>query len=226
MLYKEKLYELYRKVRKINFKTLLFNFRYFDFSTAIKLPVLLHKKTKVLAKKGTIILPEKVRFGMIKFGYGGAVFDAKNKNSVWQLKGNIVFKGTAIFGNGTVVSVLENSKLIIGDKFSVGSNSKILCRKRIEFGDSCLLSWNVTVMDTDFHEILNENNQIINKPKSITIKDKVWIGCNVIILKGITIGKGSIIATNTVVSKSNEKENIIISGSKQQVIKENIKWNM
>lgn len=218
------LYRIYKKFNLINFKSIIFNLKYFDFKTAIKLPVLIHKNTTFLIKKGTIVLPEKTHFGMIKFGHGGAFFDSKEEKSIWQLKGKIIFKGYASFGNGTTVSVLQNAELIIGNNFSCGSNSKILCRKKIEFGSNCLLSWNITIMDTDFHRIINQNKEVINIPKPILIEDKVWIGCHSLILKGTKISKGSIVASNSTISKSNNSNNVIIASNKQIVIKENIEW--
>lgn len=219
-----KFYRIYKNIYRINFKSIFFNFKYFDFSTAIKLPILIDSKTKFFIKKGIIILPKDIRFGMIKFGYGGSFFDLKDKKSVWQLKGQIIFKGSASFGNGTTISVLENSKLIIGDNFRAGSNCKFLSRKQIEFGANCLLSWNITIMDTDFHAVLNHKNEIINLPQRISIHNNVWIGCHSTILKGVEIGNNSVVAGNSVISKSESKNNVIIASSKQQIIKENIKW--
>ena len=223
---KMRFYRIYKNINRINLKSILFNFKYFDFLTALKLPVLIDRKTKLLNKQGSIILPNNIHFGMIKFGYGGAFFDLKDKKSVWQLKGKIIFKGKASFGNGTTISVLEKSTLIIGDNFSAGSCCKILSRKQIEFGNNCLLSWNITIMDTDFHTIENQKNEIINSPKNIEIENNVWIGCHSTILKGVKIRNGSIVAGNSVISKSEERSNIIIASNRQQVIKENIQWKV
>ena len=51
-----------RKLRKINLKSLILNFRLFKFKTALKMPILVNKKTKVKGiKKGIIILPDVVK---------------------------------------------------------------------------------------------------------------------------------------------------------------------
>ena len=48
----------------------------------------------------------------------------------------------------------------------------------------------------DSHDKLPENDA------PVTIEDDVWAGCNVTILKGVTIGRGSVIAAGAVVTKS------------------------
>lgn len=221
---KKRLFRIYKNIFKLNLKSIIFNLTYFDFFTAIKFPILLHRKTKILLKKGSIKLPEKVTFGMIKFGYGGAIFDLKDKKSIWQLEGKIIFEGDASFGNGTTISVLRKSTLKIGGKFSMGSSCKILTRNSIEIGDNCLFSWNITLMDTDFHRIVNNRDVIINKPTPIKINNNVWVGCHSTILKGTEISENSIVAAHTVISKSEKEENVIIASNKQQIIKKNIKW--
>lgn len=48
----------------------------------------------------------------------------------------------------------------------------------------------------DVHEKLAENDE------TVVIVDDVWVGANVTILKGVTIGRGSVVAADSVVNKS------------------------
>ncbi len=162
---------------------------------------------------------------MIKIGYGGAAFDYKNLPTILQIEGTLRLKGNTSFGNGSTISILNNGELTIGKNFSSGSNTKLLCRKKIEFGDDCLLSWNITIMDTDFHKIFNSHDdRHINIPSPIKIGSKVWVGCHSMILKGTTINDGNIIAANTTVSKDINENNAISASNKQTLIKSNIYW--
>ena len=213
-----------KNLKRINLKTIIFNFKHFDFKTAVKLPVLIHRKTKIDTKGGIITLPDNIRHGMVRFGYGGAIFDLKDKRSLIQVKGNLIFRGSASFGNGTTISISKIGRLVVGDKFSAGSCCKLLSRKHITFESNCLLSWGVTVMDTDFHYILNDSNNVINPDSSVLICNNVWIGCNSTILKGVHISKGSIVAAGSVISKTEDKSNVIIGSNSQRVIKEGINW--
>ena len=55
-------------------------------------------------------------------------------------------------------------------------------------------------MDSDMHSFY-ENNKLKNKTSEIVIGDNVWIGARATILKGVTIGDGAVIASNSVVTK-------------------------
>lgn len=79
-------------------------------------------------------------------------------------------------------------------------------------------------MDTDFHYILNENNEVINEDKPISIGNHVWIGCRNIILKGVTIADNNVIAANSTITKSFKSSGCVI-GNNVITLKENIKWH-
>ena len=64
------------------------------------------------------------------------------------------------------ISVKEHASLFLGNNIWVtGGNTTIICNKNIMINDDCLLSWDILLMDTDFHKILNSDNTIINKLK-------------------------------------------------------------
>ena len=64
------------------------------------------------------------------------------------------------------------------------AETSIVAFTEIRFGNNCLLSWDILVMDTDFHKLKDEFGNIINKPRPIIIGDRIWIGCRCLILKG------------------------------------------
>lgn len=55
-------------------------------------------------------------------------------------------------------------------------------------------------MDDDYHDI-GDHFSGSGKKKPIVIEDHVWLASNAKILKGVTIGKGSVVATGAVVTK-------------------------
>ena len=73
--------------------------------------------------------------------------------------------------------------LHFGDNFDVTGSSSIICSKNITFGNDSLLSWDILIMDSDFHPILNRNKDRVNSPLPINIENGVWIGCRSTILK-------------------------------------------
>jgi len=124
------------------------------------------------------------------------------------------------------ISVGKKGLLSLGDNFTISAESSLVCQKEIFFGDSCLLSWDILVMDTDFHEILNMSDEIINEPSSIRIGNHVWIGCRTLILKGISIGDNNVIAANSTITKSIKDTNCVCycSGKNQEILRRDITW--
>lgn len=116
--------------------------------------------------------------------------------------------------------------MIFGRNFVATSEINIIVRKKIEFGENCLISWDTLFMDSDLHSIYNcsDLNNEINKNKEIYIGNHVWIGCECLILKGSIISDNAVIAArSTITNKTNFKESSIITTSK--IIKDDIYWD-
>jgi acetyltransferase-like isoleucine patch superfamily enzyme len=161
---------------------------------------------------------------MIHIGIEHSIVDRKYTRTIFEIKGKIEFQGNARIGCGSIIYVWETGYLTIGKEFRNSSKTTILCVKNIVFGNNCLLSWDILIMDTDFHNIRNDNNQIINNANDIIIGNDVWICCRSLILKGAMIKDGSVIGANTTVSKKLENMNSIYVGNPPKCIKQNIKW--
>ena len=210
---------------KINFKTIYFNLKYLPFRQAIKLPILISNKVYLRVTSGRLIIDSPIRTGLIHFGYGNVgIFDNKKSRSIWEVSGTIIFKGRCNIGHGSKISVWSNGKLIIGDNFTITAETSIVAFSEISFGNNCLLSWDILVMDTDFHKIKDESGSIINNPRPIFIGDKVWIGCRSLVLKGTIIPNNCIIGANSTVTKVLDKVNCLYAGTPVKIVKENISW--
>src|SRR5699024_401653 len=99
--------------------------------------------------------------------------------------------------SGCDVMVFENAKLNLGSGY-INRYCKIRCYEEITIGDNVAISENFTIWDNDAHSVISRS-----KSKApIVIGNKVWIGTNVTVLKGVTIGDGCIIAAGSVVTKN------------------------
>ena len=134
-----------------------------------------------------------------------------DSNSNFEVNGN-----ASIYYGGDIL-LFKGAKLKIGNSF-VNSNAKIRCHKNISIGNGCAISHDFTVMDGNGH-YLNGNNE----PKPVVVEDYVWIGSRVIILPGVKVGTGAVIAAGAVVTKD-VSAHCLVGGNPAKVIKENITW--
>ena len=206
-------------------KTIIFNFKYFDFKIAIKFPVFVSCKTHLSKLEGRVIILGEYKTGMVNIGFGDvAIFDKNRSRTIFKNQGTIYFKGKADIGHGAKIGVGKEGELYFGNNFMLSAESEIVCKKKISFGDDCLLSWNILLMDSDFHKIKNSNKVILNPDKDIIIGNKVWIGARSLIKKGVSIADGCIIASQSVVVKNITTPKQIWGGNPAVLIKEDIEW--
>jgi acetyltransferase-like isoleucine patch superfamily enzyme len=89
----------------------------------------------------------------------------------------------------------------LGARSFIRGQCLINCTDRIIIGSDCQISWRVQLLDSDFHQILFEDDTLSKVSAPIQIGNKVWIGTNAIILKGVTIGDGAVVAAGSVVTR-------------------------
>ena len=145
-------------------------------------------------------------------------FDIRVKNGIKRVK----------IGKESMVScnfILESNggKIVIGQRTFINGGTNLISINKIEIGNDVTIAWNVTIYDHNAHSIdyryrvldniqqnsdyrkyknfmINKNWNVV-KSEPIIIKDKVWIGFNSIILKGVTIGEGAVVAAGSVVTR-------------------------
>jgi maltose O-acetyltransferase len=114
----------------------------------------------------------------------------------------------------------ENSKISFGDDIWINNNfSAISEGEGIEIGEKTLIGHNCEIFDSDFHD-LNPEKRLGGTIKTAKVKigSNCFIGSNVKILKGVSIGNDSVIANGSVVSKS-IPERVIAGGIPAKVIR-------
>ena len=114
----------------------------------------------------------------------------------------------------------EPARLDIGDWCSIGDRTEIHCGKKIMIGKHVIIAWDCVIMDRDYHS--PEGTLEIFNP--VVIEDNVWIGCRSIILKGVIIGEGAIVAAGSVVTH-NAPPHTLVAGNPARVIKEVAGWH-
>ena len=87
--------------------------------------------------------------------------------------------------------------LKLGDNVAIGDRTEIHVGESVKIGAHTLISWDCCIMDRDYHAINSEAE--VKRP--IVIGSHVWIGCNAMILNGVTVGDGAVVAAGAVVTK-------------------------
>ena len=115
--------------------------------------------------------------------------------------------------------------LSLGDDLWASGRSLISCEQRIEFGAHTLLSWDVTVIDHDFHPVSDlQTGEVLNEPKPVLVGKGVWVGARATLLRGSVVGDGSVVSSNSVLNRAYDGENQIIGGNPARVLRKNIRW--
>lgn len=150
-------------------------------------------------------------------------------NTKITIKGNnnkVQIGSKVYINNGDIYLEDSENNLYIGDKTIVAGATHFALTegKKINIGKDCLFSNNIVLRTGDSHSILNEKGERINYGKNINLKDHIWITQNVTILKGAEIAENSIIGTGSIVTKSFNEKNVLITGNPAKIVKENINW--
>ncbi len=103
----------------------------------------------------------------------------------------------------------QGGMIKIGNGTFFNNNCIVASHEKIEIGEDCSFGPNVVIYDHD-HDFKVHGGKKMEKYKTSPIKigNNVWIGANVIILRGVTIGDNSVIAAGTIV-RENVRENVI-----------------
>jgi acetyltransferase-like isoleucine patch superfamily enzyme len=105
------------------------------------------------------------------------------------------------------------AKIIIGNNCGF-SGTVIGSFKSVIIGNNVRCGANTLITDSDWHS----DDPRSGSPKPVIIEDNVWLGVNAVVLKGVTIGKNTVIGANSVVTK-NIPANIIAAGNPCRVIR-------
>lgn len=111
------------------------------------------------------------------------------------------------------------SKIIIGDGVHINNNAVIVAdRTCITINANTLIGPEFTVFDSDFHDLHpDRRNSGTYECMPVTIGENVFIGSRVTVLKGVTVGKNSVIAAGSVLG-INVPENTIVGGVPAKII--------
>lgn len=202
-------------------KTIWVNFKVLSFCNAIKFPIVLYGGVELRGLKRGSIVFDKVATATLRIGGGGGFYGrVPRSHTLYHNHGTHHVHGRCNILNGGIISITDKAVFETGHRVSIGANVRIKCTDRISIGDSCMVSWDVQIFDTDFHYVVSDDNMIMRNNKPVIIGNAVWIGSRVTILKGTELSEGSIVSSNSLVNKNltGGGKNLVIGGTPAKVI--------
>ncbi|MBO9700786.1 MAG: acyltransferase [Sporocytophaga sp.] len=158
-----------------------------------------------------------------------AKFYLRNCNKIGAMvstNGKPIIKNKGFISLGDKVRIWSNfnpTQIYVhkGAKFIVGSNSRIngvhiTVKSEVTIGNNVRIAPYVLILDSDFHSANDHFSD--GKTSSVSIGDNVWIATKSMILKGVTVGEGAVIAAGSVVTKD-VPPYTVVAGVPAKVIK-------
>lgn len=209
--------------RKYFWYSVYFNFKILPFNQARYLPFKCYVNPTILKNSGKVVFDTKIKRFMVRLGVQRTPI-LPQRSFVWYNEGTIVFKGKSRFGHHVMIQVRDGGYLEFGDQTALNTGSRVVCQEKIVFKYKARTSWDCQFYDTDFHPVID---MVRNKPMKmrapIEIGEKVWIGHNVIVSKGVKLASEIIVSSGSVIKKSFTTPNSIIAGNPAVMIDDGYK---
>lgn len=129
-------------------------------------------------------------------------------------------KGAYNLRYGAYIEVVNGGHLTIGQG-ATNVGLTIMCAKEVTIGNGVRIGRNVSIRDWNGPHVIINDRYTNHAP--VHIEDHVWLCSGCTIMPGVTIGEGSVVGANAVVTK-NVPPRSLVAGMPAKVIKENIEW--
>jgi acetyltransferase-like isoleucine patch superfamily enzyme len=131
-------------------------------------------------------------------------------------RGATLAKGAQIYvGPGATLTVEHGAKVGIRNIVNVATG--------VTIGSGSELSWDVQVLDTDFHRIQAADGTVRPHTRRITLEARTLVGTGSIILKGVTVGTGAVIGSGSVVRRDVPPK-AIVAGNPAEIVGHAESW--
>jgi acetyltransferase-like isoleucine patch superfamily enzyme len=169
----------------------------------------------VFGRNITFRHPHKISLGADCFIDDNVVLDAKGEANTGLELGNNVY-----VGRNTILSCKEGD-IVIGDHGNISANCSLLSETEIRLGKYCFLAGNCYLVAGGNHSFDDIDTPIMFQPSfsrgGIRIADDVWLAAGVIVLDGVTIGRGCVLGAGAVVTESLPEYTVAVGSPARKV---------
>lgn len=134
------------------------------------------------------------------------------KNKLKENPAGVFHRCVLLADSGATLSIADNVGI---------SGSIIYATKSVTIGDGCMLGANCQIFTSDFHPLNAKDRRERNREATVSgpviLEKDVWVGANAVILRNITIGRGSVVAVGSIVTKD-VPAGVIVAGNPARVI--------
>jgi len=114
------------------------------------------------------------------------------------------------------IDVGPGATVVIGDRVMLNYGVTIFAARSVTIGSDVGLGEYATVYDTNFHQV-DEDADVFTAP--VVLEDNVWIGRQAIVLPGVTVGRSSVVAAGSVVTKDIPR-NVVAAGNPARPVRD------
>ncbi|MCX7975297.1 MAG: acyltransferase [Candidatus Aminicenantes bacterium] len=162
----------------------------------------------VFGRNLTLRHPHKIKLGRNCVLDDFVVLDAKGKSPEGIEIGDNVY-----IGRNTVLSCKDGS-ISIGDYSNIAGNCSLLSETQIKLGKYVFVAGHCYIVAGGNHRFDDLTKPIMFQPSiskgGVIIEDDVWLGAGCLILDGVTVGRGSVIAAGTILTQSVPEYSVVI----------------
>lgn len=196
--------------------TLYFNFLFFPFKQAVRLPVFIYGWPKLFSQVGSMECVGTCRTGMVQLNLsiaGSPQYSVGNTElEIW---GKVIFRGKSTIGSGNKIIVGYDAVLDMGEGTKIMNFCNVSAYAGIRLGAYSWIVHRCQVLDTNFHYIADFKHGVVKRHACpISIGDYCWICNSSTVTGGAVIPHKIIIASNSLVNQdmSDIPEESIIAG--------------
>jgi maltose O-acetyltransferase len=129
-------------------------------------------------------------------GRGTVIIGDKNSFGFW---------GAPRLGSGEILLQPRhcNARIVIGNENAFSNNVSLIAMTEISIGNRCLIGDQVSILDSDFHEISpSSRHSGPGQSAAVKVGNNVWLGARAMILKGVSIGDNTVVGAMSLVTTS------------------------
>jgi acetyltransferase-like isoleucine patch superfamily enzyme len=188
-------------------------------------------KTKIIQELSKYVMQVKLRIMGVEIGrnatFTGLLGIDKAPDSAIRIGDNCVFNSwrytqpIILHTPCRFTTLTPGSEIVIGNN-SGASGAVLIATKSIRIGDNVLIGANSALFDSDFHNLDPAKRSAPDSTsRPIVIEDNVFLGLNCFVLKGVRIGRNSVIGANSVVMTDIPPDSIAMGNPCKVILKRN-----